>query len=98
MEIGLKGEFIPVTKSESKKGTTVKSNSLTSIEGFSELLEVIEDTFTKKGQALRLGNACATPLKLASHDACKWCSFASVCRSKSLNDHAIPENKTGGNE
>jgi ATP-dependent helicase/nuclease subunit B len=80
MENDIAGKFIPVklSKDSLKSGSDV----LVDPEGFDKLLESIEQTFKRIGDKMLDGNGCASPLNVGSIKACKYCNFASICRSK----------------
>jgi len=93
MEIGLKKNFIPVSR---KSDGSISSSILVSIDGFGDMLKTIDETFKRIGKKLRNGNACADPLKLTDKDACQYCQLSSVCRSKYTQKSDTKSN--GGDE
>ena len=95
MEEDLAGKFMPVSRG-SNGNLKAGANVLISIDGFGELYNTIESTFIDIGKMMRSGNGCASPLKTKSTDACRSCSFSTVCRSKHL--FGTDDAKEGGND
>ncbi|MBQ3417358.1 MAG: PD-(D/E)XK nuclease family protein [Ruminococcus sp.] len=76
MEKDLKGSFIPV----SLKGDELKGGeSLASVEQLGALFRQIDILIADMAQSLYEGEIDALPSKGSGFDACRWCSYLSVC-------------------
>ena len=81
MEADLSHSFIPVS-TDSDGNIKQNDKVLVTKEGFDGLLQTIENTFKDFGAKMKNGNACASPLKTQDVNACKYCEYAPICRSK----------------
>ncbi len=80
MEAKLAGKYIPVSL---KKDGEISSSSLASLEEMGKLLASITDTVARLASQMKAGEASCRPLKDNKHDACKFCEYKTICRSKS---------------
>ncbi len=78
MDRELSGHYIPVR--QKKDGSFTNPESLTSLEGFKNLLSSIENTVKDIGNEIKRGNASVKPIRGKKHDACKYCEMRPICR------------------
>jgi ATP-dependent helicase/nuclease subunit B len=78
MERELTGRFLPVKRK--KDGGYTNSETLKSLNDFSELLNDIEKTIRSIGSEIKRGNASARPLRNKRHNACEFCDMKPICR------------------
>ena len=81
------GRFLPLTV---RKGGTVSSTALTSLEEMGKLAAHIRKTLEDMGRQLLDGSTQAKPYRKGPKDtACTWCPYASVCQfDAKLGDRA----------
>lgn len=80
MEQNLESKYIPVRLN--KNGAISTKIPLADIAGFGKLMKDAEKTIAKIAGEMKSGEASARPLREGKHDACKWCPYGAVCRSR----------------
>ncbi len=80
MEQNLESKYIPVRLN--KNGGISTNIPLSDIAGFGKLMKDAEATIAKIAGEMKSGEASARPLREGQHDACKWCPYGAVCRSR----------------
>ena len=68
-------KYIPV---KIKEGSSVKSDSLATLEQFGKIFRKLNDTVAQMGEKLFGGDIAAAPLK-GGADGCQYCPYDSVC-------------------
>ena len=82
MDKDFSGKYVPVKLT--KGGAPYKNDSLTTLEGFADLLGDIDRIIRGIGKEMKLGNAQASPICDKKHNACKYCGMKPVCRKNTV--------------
>lgn len=85
------GEFIPKLKL-TQSGSLYKScTSFTDEENFDLIFDYITKLIKDMGESLHKGDIKVSPVDTDDVNACKYCDFASICKSEDLEHFCVPK-------
>jgi len=82
MEKELEGKYIPVRLGSGGLAVKGKSSGLCDLAGFGKLMREVEGIVAKIGAEMKSGEASARPLRDSRRDACRFCPYGPVCRTR----------------